>query len=332
MSNIESRLKELGITLPAPPAPVASYVPFVISGNLVFISGQVPLTADGPQICRQAGRGYLAGRRQGRGAALRRQSPGAAESGLRRRSRPGAALREAGRLRQRHARFHPASGSGQWRLRPDRGGVRRCRQAQPAPPSAPARCRAAWRWKWMLCSRSHDTSGLRTALPASGPGRWNACANPDGRADPHPFTRFEFFEALEASGSATAAHRLAAGPSGAGGRRRGHRHHAAYLKSHSQGEYVFDHAWADALERAGGDYYPKLQCAVPFTPVTGRRILTRRRRSARPAAQGRQGGDGADRRFLAAHHLSDKGGMGGGRREAYLLRTDQQFHWRESRL
>src|SRR3546814_1581373 len=48
----------------------------------------------------------------------------------------------------------------------------------------------------------------------------------------------------------------------------------AYAKSHSQGEYVFDHAWADAFERAGGRYYPKLQIAVPFTPVPGRRLLT----------------------------------------------------------
>src|SRR5215210_63129 len=47
----------------------------------------------------------------------------------------------------------------------------------------------------------------------------------------------------------------------------------AYLKSHSQGEYFFDHAWADAFERAGGQYYPKLQIAVPFTPVPGRRLL-----------------------------------------------------------
>ena len=47
----------------------------------------------------------------------------------------------------------------------------------------------------------------------------------------------------------------------------------AYLKSHSQGEYVFDHGWADAFERAGGRYYPKLQVAVPFTPVTGPRLL-----------------------------------------------------------
>ena len=46
-----------------------------------------------------------------------------------------------------------------------------------------------------------------------------------------------------------------------------------YLKSHSQGEYVFDHGWADAFERAGGHYYPKLQCSVPFTPATGPRLL-----------------------------------------------------------
>lgn len=48
----------------------------------------------------------------------------------------------------------------------------------------------------------------------------------------------------------------------------------AYLKNHSKGEYVFDHGWADAFERAGGHYYPKLQCSVPFTPATGPRLLT----------------------------------------------------------
>ena len=50
----------------------------------------------------------------------------------------------------------------------------------------------------------------------------------------------------------------------------------AYLKSHSQGEYVFDHGWAEAWERAGGQYYPKLQIAVPFTPVPGPRLLGHR--------------------------------------------------------
>ena len=54
-----------------------------------------------------------------------------------------------------------------------------------------------------------------------------------------------------------------------------------YLKSHSYGEYVFDHGWAAAYERAGGRYYPKLQCAVPFTPVTGPRLLLQPRGAER---------------------------------------------------
>ncbi|WP_204351130.1 peptidogalycan biosysnthesis protein, partial [Serratia marcescens] len=49
-----------------------------------------------------------------------------------------------------------------------------------------------------------------------------------------------------------------------------------YLKGHSQGEYVFDHGWADAFERAGGRYYPKLQASIPFTPATGPRLLVHR--------------------------------------------------------
>jgi len=100
---------------------------------------------------------------------------------------------------------------------------------------------------------------------------WDACA---GTA--HPFTRHAFLHALEASGSAT-------------GRRGWLPQHVLvhdgdgrlvgaaplYLKSHSFGEYVFDWSWADAYERAGGQYYPKLQAAVPFTPVTGARLLVR---------------------------------------------------------
>src|ERR1700733_707126 len=116
---------------------------------------------------------------------------------------------------------------------------------------------------------------VRLADGVSGIGAvaWNACANPDNLADPHPFTRYEFFEALEASGSASAhtgwqpAHLVLEENDAVAGIL------PAYLKSHSQGEYVFDHAWADALERAGGEYYPKLQCSVPFTPVTGPRVL-----------------------------------------------------------
>ncbi len=102
---------------------------------------------------------------------------------------------------------------------------------------------------------------------------WDAMAGAQGglRAV-DPFTTHRFLAALEASGSTGAGtgwenHSLIV--QGDAGR-------AAmplYAKSHSQGEYIFDHAWAQAYERAGGRYYPKLQCAVPFTPATGRRFL-----------------------------------------------------------
>ncbi|MDB5643262.1 MAG: hypothetical protein JWN07_2579 [Hyphomicrobiales bacterium] len=124
---------------------------------------------------------------------------------------------------------------------------------------------------------------------------WDACANPENpsgalRARPdslseddeslsqkeafNPFICHRFLSALETSGSA--APRAGWGPShllveDAEGRLLAAA--PAYLKSHSMGEYVFDHAWADAYERAGGDYYPKLQVAVPFTPASGRRLL-----------------------------------------------------------
>jgi uncharacterized protein len=99
--------------------------------------------------------------------------------------------------------------------------------------------------------------------------------DPELQQEPfNPFIVHAFLSSLEESGSATAktgwggAHVLLEGPDG---RLLGAA--PAYLKSHSQGEYVFDHGWADAYERAGGAYYPKLQVSVPFTPVTGRRLL-----------------------------------------------------------
>ncbi len=105
-------------------------------------------------------------------------------------------------------------------------------------------------------------------IPAA---QWDACAGAD-----NPFLAHAFLEALEASGSATAEtgwlpQHLALEDE------RGLLLGAVplYLKSHSYGEYVFDHGWAAAYERAGGRYYPKLQSAVPFTPVTGPRLLLR---------------------------------------------------------
>jgi hypothetical protein len=104
---------------------------------------------------------------------------------------------------------------------------------------------------------------------------WDACATHPDQAD-NPFVSFDFLDCLEESGCAV--ERAGWGP----------QHLAVrddcggvaavtplYLKSHSQGEYIFDHAWADAYERAGGRYYPKLISASPFSPVTGPRLLVR---------------------------------------------------------
>nr|WP_246447942.1 GNAT family N-acetyltransferase [Novosphingobium flavum] len=101
----------------------------------------------------------------------------------------------------------------------------------------------------------------------------------------------------------------------------------AYVKTHSQGEYVFDHGWADAWHRAGGNYYPKLQIAVPFTPATGPRVLSRDPNMAAPllaAAETlcRQHGlSSAHATFIAPEQvpLFEEAG--------WLLRSDIQFHW-----
>ena len=184
---------------------------------------------------------------------------------------------------------------------------------------------------------------------------WDACANPspapaglsglDTLAAPdaksvscagstfryNPFVSHAFFSALEASGSACA--RTGWGP----------RHLVArldgaiagivpcYLKSHSQGEYVFDRGWADAYERAGGRYYPKLQASVPFTPAAGPRLLIR---------------EGVDQDLVGTALASGLMALCGATkassvhvtfaREAeskflgkhgFLQRNDQQFHW-----
>ena len=107
---------------------------------------------------------------------------------------------------------------------------------------------------------------------------WDACAG-----DGNPFVSHAFLSILEESGSATAQAGWQPIPivvDGADGAPAAIA--PAYAKSHSQGEYVFDHAWADAWERAGGRYYPKLQVAVPFTPVPGPRLLLRDSASPNP--------------------------------------------------
>ena len=105
----------------------------------------------------------------------------------------------------------------------------------------------------------------------------------------------------------------------------------SYLKSHSQGEYVFDHSWAEAYNRAGGDYYPKLQVSVPFTPATGPRLLVAAGDHAPEARRLLVAGLEALRRetgassihatFATADDLATLGPAG------YLTRHDIQFHW-----
>jgi predicted N-acyltransferase len=104
-----------------------------------------------------------------------------------------------------------------------------------------------------------------------------------------------------------------------------------YLKSHSQGEYVFDHGWSDAFERAGGRYYPKLQCSVPFTPVTGPRLLVSRGDNAGVVRAGLAEGLKlvTDKLGVSSAHVTFATDTDVATLEAagFLHRTDQQFHF-----
>ena len=160
---------------------------------------------------------------------------------------------------------------------------------------------------------------------------WNACAADEtGAVD--PFLDHAFFLSLEESGSAVRAtgwlgHHLVLEDEA--GRIQGVL--PCYLKSHSRGEYVFDYGWAEAYERAGGRYYPKLQASVPFTPATGRRLLARpgpQQDLARTAlAQG--AAQVALQRGVSSLHVTfctrDEWDLMGA--AGYLQRTDTQFHF-----
>ncbi len=117
--------------------------------------------------------------------------------------------------------------------------------------------------------------GVHRRVAEIGREAWNACAASLNYAR-NPFVAYDFLDCLEESGCAV--ERAGWGPQHL--TVRDDRGEVAavmplYLKSHSQGEYIFDHAWADAYERAGGRYYPKLVAASPFSPVTGPRLLVR---------------------------------------------------------
>ena len=155
-----------------------------------------------------------------------------------------------------------------------------------------------------------------------------AALNPaawDRLAGPEPFVSHAFLSALEESGSVgqgtgwtpapiliedEGSHLVAAAP--------------AYLKTHSQGEYVFDHGWADAWERAGGDYYPKLQVAVPFTPVPGARLLGARPQQLLAAMEAV-----TTQNQMSSAHITfvDQAGAGECERRGWLIRHGLQYHW-----
>ena len=170
------------------------------------------------------------------------------------------------------------------------------------------------------------------AVPAEA---WNACANPvsNGASAPYynPFVCHDFLSALELSGSARGRtgwqpmHLLAESSGQLVGAV------PCYAKSHSQGEYVFDHGWADAYERAGGDYYPKLQVTVPFTPASGPRLLLRPGSQAEAVRDALANGlaevcrrskaSSVHVTFLTEAEWRFLGARG------YLQRTHRQFHW-----
>ena len=170
---------------------------------------------------------------------------------------------------------------------------------------------------------------VHNAVADIGREAWDACAAPSG----DPFVSFDFLDACEASGSAVPAQ-------GWAGRHLSLRDEAGqvlgvmplWLKGHSQGEYVFDHSWAEAWERAGGRYYPKLLAAVPFTPVTGPRFLAHPEADAAAVRQALLQGAVAltERLGVSSLHVNfptreDWDAMG----EAGLLqRQDMQYVWR----
>ena len=166
-------------------------------------------------------------------------------------------------------------------------------------------------------------------IPAA---EWDACAGAD-----NPFLCHAFLEALESSGSATAEsgwlpQHLALEAPGGGGSSRLLGVAPLYLKSHSYGEYVFDWGWANAYERAGGRYYPKLQCAVPFTPATGPRLLVRPDAPDPDAvAQGLTAAmvELAQRHKASSVHVTfpTRGEWERLGEAGFLLRQGQQFHW-----
>jgi predicted N-acyltransferase len=173
----------------------------------------------------------------------------------------------------------------------------------------------------------HISVSVAERIAGIGEAEWDACAGADD-----PFLSYAFLGALEETECVSAAsgwlprHLAVEAPDGAVMAVA-----PLYVKGHSQGEYVFDWNWADAYERAGGRYYPKLQCAVPFTPAPGRRLLARPGPGAAAAETALAAGmeELTERHGLSSGHVTflpeDQAKLLGGR--GWLVRHGMQYHW-----
>lgn len=191
----------------------------------------------------------------------------------------------------------------------------------------------------MTTTAPHISAGLTITLHRDiteiARSEWDACACPeveDGGRPNDPFTTWAFLQALEESGSVGPGtgwlpNHLAARE---GGRIVGVA--PLYLKHHSQGEYIFDFNWAHAWERAGGRYYPKLQIAVPFTPVTGRRFLTRTGDDVARAALVEAAIRITEDNGLSSLHVTFCTGdeAAAGESLGLLPRLSEQYHWNDA--
>ncbi|MET0365270.1 MAG: GNAT family N-acetyltransferase [Sphingobium sp.] len=172
---------------------------------------------------------------------------------------------------------------------------------------------------------SGDCTALRLhdSVSAIDADAWDACAGIG-----NPFVTHAFLSALEDSGSvgegtgwqplplvveASDGTIVAAAP--------------LYAKTHSQGEYVFDHGWADAWERAGGRYYPKVQIAAPFSPVPGPRLLLRDNDAAEPLIAGIESLVRSNGLSSAHATFVEESQLAHFRTAGWLIRQDSQFHW-----
>lgn len=184
-----------------------------------------------------------------------------------------------------------------------------------------------------MTANSALTAHFSQSIKSIGKAPWDACAG-----ETNPFVCFDFLNALEESGCVSAEtgwqpyhvtiHETESSPPLAV--------MPLYVKSHSYGEYVFDHAWANAYERAGGRYYPKLQSSVPFSPVNGPRLMV----TAEMISLGvehtlkqallQAAADLTDRLSLSSLHLTfmTNGDSAAAEEVGFLIRNDQQFHWR----